>query len=278
MAKIAKYRGGVAALLPVYNEEGRIRYVLDSLKWCEEVLLLDKRSTDHTVLIARQYPNVRVLFMENADAYSPTDISMLYRECRYKYSMLVTASDIIHPLLSEEIRRLINEKEFDYDAIEVPYKGFFLGIYEKYSPWYEERDIKIVKTACVSVKEGSIHNSRSFSIKTIYKITSKDPDVAYYHLTHESARGIIDRHSRYWKGEASSPESLSAPLRIVIRGTIKFLLFKRTFFKGPAAIALAFSFLSYYMMTYLCKWDYLYGNTDLIYNNLRYKILYSRKR
>lgn len=273
-----KYKEGIAALLPVYNEERRIRYILDSLGWCDEILILDKESTDHTLDIAREYPNVRLLSMKNMDIYYPTDVDILYKECHHKYSMVVTASDIIHPLLSNEIRRLIDDKRFDYDAIEIPYKGYFLGIYEKYSPWYEERDIKVVKTVCISINKGSIHHSRSFSIETIYKITPKDPSVAYYHLTHESAYGIIDRHSRYWKGEACSPEPLSTPLKIVIREFIKLLLFKKTFFKGRAAIALAFSFLSYYMMTYVCKWDYLYGNADLIYNDLRHKILYSKER
>lgn len=273
-----KYKEGIAALLPVYNEEKRIRYILDSLGWCDEILVLDKESTDHTLDIAREYPNVRLLSMRNMEIYHPTDVEFLYKECCYKYSMLVTASDIIHPRLSSEIRRLIDCRDFDSDAIEVPYKGFFLGIYEKYSPWYEERDIRVIKTACVSVNKTSIHSSRSLSIRSIYKITLKDPDVAYYHLTHESAYGIIDRHSRYWKGEYSSSEPLSVSIKTIIAETVKFLLFKRTFFKGPAAIALAFSFLSYYMMTYVCKWDYLYGNANAVYANLRRRILYNNDK
>jgi len=63
---------GISAFIPVYNEEKRITYALTSLQWCDEIILLDKSSTDSTVDLAKQYDKVKVFQMENFSTY-PTN-------------------------------------------------------------------------------------------------------------------------------------------------------------------------------------------------------------
>ena len=60
---------GITAFLPVYNEEKRLKNVLECFQWCDEILLLDKGSVDDTVKIAKQYPNVTVLTKEHTEKY-----------------------------------------------------------------------------------------------------------------------------------------------------------------------------------------------------------------
>lgn len=50
----------ISVPLIVKNEEHRIKDCLESLKWAYEVILVDTGSTDKTIEIAKQYPNVRV--------------------------------------------------------------------------------------------------------------------------------------------------------------------------------------------------------------------------
>jgi len=266
------YKQGITLLIPVFNEESRISSTLNSFLWCDEIILLDKKSTDKTVQIAQSYPNLRVIYQDNRPDFNPDELSLLLSECKTKYCMFATASDVIHPAIAKQIRALIDDDSFDYDGIKIPYKGYFLGIYEKYSPWYEETAIKIVKTKLVCVKKDEVHTASIFNIKTIFEIKSNLNEAAYYHLTHESADGIITRHTRYWRGEAFSPEPLKISLIMVIKLTINFLFIKRTFFKGKAGIALAFSFLSYYMITYLYKWDHIFCEANNIYKEIREEI------
>lgn len=263
---------GISAFVPVYNEEKRIAFTLQSLSWCNEVVLVDKNSTDKTVEIAQQFSNVRIIYQENTKAYSSSEFDVYFNECQYKYTMTVTASDIIHPNLARKIKALVSDESFNYDAIRVPYKGYFLGVYEKFSPWYKENGTVVVKFAALRIRENEVHTACVSEIHTIYNIEAESSEEAYYHLTHESADGVVDRHIRYWRGEACSPEPLSVSLKMVIRKSIRFFVIKRTFFKGKAAIALAFSYLCYFMMSYVYKWDYLYGNADEVYSDIRKSI------
>jgi glycosyltransferase involved in cell wall biosynthesis len=264
------YKKGLSVFLPVYNEEERIFFTLQSFTWCDEIILVDKYSTDRTIEIASRFPNVKIISHKESDAYSSTEYDAYLKECSYEYSMTVTASDLIHPALACRIKELIEEPGFDYDIIKVPYKGYFLGVYEKFSPWYLDSTTKIIKTDLIKIQQGEVHTAyNNKMIEKTYTIPALAPDEVYYHLTHESADGVLKRHIRYWRGEATSPEPLNNYLKIVIKKTISFLFIKRTFFKGKAAIALAFSFLTYYMISYIYKWDHLYGEANEVYTHLR---------
>lgn len=262
----------ISAVLVVYNEEKRISYILESLKWCDEVVVIDKYSTDKTVEIAQQFSNVRILYVNNAAGFSASEVYAVKSALKMKYCILATASDVIHPEIALKIKELLDEDAFDYDGIRIPYRGYFLGMYERFSPWYENSNVKVVKTNCLRIHEGQVHSAITSDMKSIYQLQVSSPQAAYYHLTHESADGIVTRHVRYWRGEATSPDTLSDILKCIYNG-VKILIKRRTFFKGKGALALAFSYLSYYMMTYVYKWDHLYGNADEIYASIRKNIM-----
>jgi len=50
-------RDKISACLTVGNEERNIRRCLESLKWADEIVVVDSFSKDHTVDIARNIPN-----------------------------------------------------------------------------------------------------------------------------------------------------------------------------------------------------------------------------
>jgi len=45
----------VSAIVVCFNEEQNIGACLDSLRWCDEIVVVDSFSTDRTVEICRQY-------------------------------------------------------------------------------------------------------------------------------------------------------------------------------------------------------------------------------
>jgi len=263
---------GVTAFISVYNEEKRIAYTLQSLSWCDEVILQDKYSEDRTVEIAGKYSNVRIFYCDNSDSFSSSEYDIFFNNCRFSYSIFVTASDVIHPALAHKIRELVHDNSFDYDVIDVPYKPYFLGICEKYSPWYQEYTSKVFKTSCLSAKEGEVHKALDVNAKSHYKIELPNKEEAYYHLTHQDADSIMERNLRYWRGERYSKEPISVTSTWVFKKTIRYFLLNSAFFKGKAAIALVFSYLSYYMMSYVYRWDYNYSQTDKTYKEIRKKI------
>src|SRR5881397_3936647 len=53
----AETRPTVSAIVVCYNEEDRIEDCLESLRWCDEIVVVDAFSTDRTPEICRRYTN-----------------------------------------------------------------------------------------------------------------------------------------------------------------------------------------------------------------------------
>jgi glycosyltransferase involved in cell wall biosynthesis len=51
----------LSALVLTYNEQENIRRNLEALVWVPKVLIIDSFSNDHTLEIARSFPNVQVV-------------------------------------------------------------------------------------------------------------------------------------------------------------------------------------------------------------------------
>ena len=48
-------RPKVSAFIATHNEEVRIRTALESVKWCDEIVVVDDNSTDRTKEVCREY-------------------------------------------------------------------------------------------------------------------------------------------------------------------------------------------------------------------------------
>ena len=268
-----KRKTGITAFLPVYNEEKRLKNVLECFRWCDEILLLDKESTDDTVKVAKQYSNVTILTKKCTEGYDSNEFEYFLKNCKTEWCMIVTASDLIHPELAKKMRELIDNCHFGYDIISVPYKPYFLGCCGKYSPWYAEYMNKIFRVSTLSINLDSVHAVLTPTSSRLYQIPFTEPKVAYYHLTHQSAESVIERNVRYWKGEASSSEPLSQINKTIARTVIRFVFLRGGLFRGKQALALFYSFLSYFMMAYVCKWEYQYGKIESTYAALQKEIV-----
>ena len=61
-----------------------------------------------------------------------------------------------------------------------------------------------IVTNLIKIQHGEVHTAyNNKMVEKIYTIPTLAPDEVYYHLTHESADGVMKRHIRYWRGEAN---------------------------------------------------------------------------
>lgn len=206
----------IVAFVPVYNEEKRIKYCLQSLKWCDEVFVLDKSSTDKTVEIAREM-GATVKVIPHEYGYDPHEADyMVGLDC--DWIVAFTCSDLIDKQLALNVKKTMNSSA---DVIYVPFKQYVLGINHKKSPWFLENRRLAFRKSTIQINDNSVHNA--LSIKGSNGIMVEGGYM--YHLTHETVDGMMDRHIRYWRGEANcfSGETLRWPCYSI------FLHFKKLF-------------------------------------------------
>lgn len=259
----------ISAFLPVFNEEKRIKYAIESLLWCDEIILVDKNSTDMTVEIALAYgKKVKIFHLENTSAYDSTEWKIALDNCTSTWVVLFTASDVIHPRLVKEIGELIKREDVAFDVIHIPFKRYILGLDFKNSPWHSELSPKIVKKTSIVLNEGGVHDAANFIGNHLYM--EKNDDYCMYHLTHETVDIMMDRHLRYWRGEANEKDAnLKESIKSIFKSAIRLTFIKKLPLLGYDGFMLMFAFLTYQMMSYVYKWEKTRGRAPAIYDQIR---------
>lgn len=237
----------ISVLVCVYNESSRIERFLDSFTNFDEVIVLDKSSTDDTVKKAKKYPNVTVIEFEYSDQGD------LYKYCaekaRNEWLLFVTASDVIHPNLLHKLNEIINHT--DADVFYVPYIIHCLGICSPYSAFdYPYRQCLAKKSVCVF--NDRVHQELSFNTTKIEKLP-KNRIEAIHHLTHQNIDSSFERLIRYSKEELKKGTTAKEQFR-ELKGLIKGIIRHRFWKLGWDGVALAFLAILYRLITFLRVW------------------------
>jgi glycosyltransferase involved in cell wall biosynthesis len=239
----------ISVVTVVYNEEMRIRRFLRSFTRFDEIIIVDKSSTDNTASICLEEGAhiVTIPYSNNGDVGKyGLEIA------RNNWILLVTASDIIHPDLVKKLLSLINEKYFDVEIINVPYMIYCHGINSIYSVFDNNYRPCLVKKENIVLND-RVHEEIGFKVEKQYFLP-KDRQCAIFHLTHQTIASSIERAMRYSDEELKKNLSLWACFKNVLG--IILLGIKKIFWKiGWDGVAMLFMLLNYHLIIFLKTWE-----------------------
>ena len=133
----------ISATIIVYNEEQHIAAVCETLRWADEIVIVDSSSTDRTVEIARQYTD-RIFQREFRG----------YRD-KHEFADSMTTGDWIFWIdaderVTDELRDAIlalrsRDEALLPDGFEMARKTFYLGRFIRYCGWYPDRKMRLYR-------------------------------------------------------------------------------------------------------------------------------------
>ncbi|MBI2438280.1 MAG: glycosyltransferase family 2 protein [Lentisphaerae bacterium] len=132
-------RDKISACLTVGNEENNIRRCLASLKWADEIVVVDSFSHDRTVEICKGYTD-RVYQREWQGYVGQKEL--IKQMARFPWILFIDADEEVSPQLRDEIlAEFESGRNSQYVAYEFPRKVFFLGQWITHGEWWP--DIKL---------------------------------------------------------------------------------------------------------------------------------------
>lgn len=135
----------LSAVISVYNEEKRIEKCLTSLKFADEIILVDNGSTDKTVEKSKKYTSK--IFSQKND---PSAIDLLknfgFEKAAGEWILSVDADEEISIELSREIQKKLKENiSNDVNGFWIPRKNFIFGKWIKHSGWYPDLQLRLFR-------------------------------------------------------------------------------------------------------------------------------------
>ncbi len=131
----------VSAIVTTFNEERHIAECLESLLWCDEVLVVDSFSTDRTPEIARSYPEVR--FLQRTYYGSASQKNWAMDQAKHDWILILDADERITPALRAELEEVL-ASDPQYSAYTIQRTVYFLGKVIRFSGWQRDRVVRLL--------------------------------------------------------------------------------------------------------------------------------------
>ncbi len=124
------------------NEEANIRDCLESVKWADEIVVVDSGSTDRTLAIAREYTD-RIIERPWPGHLEQKNFAL--EQAAGEWVLSIDADERVSPELAEEIRALLRHDDIAETGFTVPRKTFYLGKWITHGGWYPDRKLRLVR-------------------------------------------------------------------------------------------------------------------------------------
>lgn len=129
----------ISATIITYNEQRNLPRAIESLRCCDEILVVDSGSTDRTVEIARRF-GARVVDA-NWRGYSGQK-NYASDEAEHDWILSIDADEALSEDLEGEIW-LLKKNGSEFDAYTFPRLAQYLGRWILHSGWYPDRKIRL---------------------------------------------------------------------------------------------------------------------------------------
>jgi glycosyltransferase involved in cell wall biosynthesis len=121
------------------DEAANILAALDSVSWADELVVVDSRSTDDTVALARQRTD-RV-FVREWSGYSAQK-NFAAEQASHDWILSLDADERVSPALAGEIKALLGS-EPEGRGYDMPRVSFYLGKWIRTTDWYPDHQLRL---------------------------------------------------------------------------------------------------------------------------------------
>ncbi len=224
----------ISAVVITHNEENNILACLESIRWVDEIIVLDTHSTDKTVELARAFG--AKVYQETAwDGFGPQKNKAI-QYANGDWILSIDADERITPKLAKEISEQIKNHS-EVEGILVPRLSSYCGKFLKHGGWWPDYVLRLCRKGRGVFSDNLVHEKLLVSGATI---KLKNHIIHYSFENFEQVLGKIDKYS-----------SLGAR-QLVLRG--------KTYGLGAALLHA----LSTFLKTYLLKAGFLDGQYGLM--------------
>jgi glycosyltransferase involved in cell wall biosynthesis len=243
----------VSAYVLTKNEEKHIKDCLESIKWVDEIVIIDDFSSDSTVEIAR---NMGCKLVQNKFEYFGQQRNFALSQCLHEWVVCLDADERITQELSKEIECELQDTP-RYNAYVAPRRSKFINSWILYSGWYPDyRHPVLFNRNKMKYKDQLVHEDIDYEGE---KFCFKS-DILHY--PYHNIKQFVKKSNFYT--DLRSEEMFQQGRKFTVFNLfinplvmfIKMYIVKKGFLDGLAGLILALLYSSFYtLMKYIKLWE-----------------------
>jgi len=179
----------ISVIIICKNEEKNIRPCLDSVKWANEIVLVDSGSTDNTLSIAKEYTD-KIFVNTDWQGFGPQK-RLAESHASNEWILAIDCDEIISEELRDEIIKTIKSAD-EKEVFRLNRLTHFCGKYIKHSGWYPDRIVRLYNRKHYHYNDAFVHEN----------VDCKDAKAtnlkgAFFHYTSDELEAYINKRNSY---------------------------------------------------------------------------------
>jgi len=168
----------VSAIIITKNEEANIARCIESLSWCNEIIVVDSGSTDRTKDIVLKYTDN---FFEEIWQGFGKQKNIALSKAKFDWVISLDADEYVSEELKLEIQDSLKNNQFD--GFLIPRKSNYLGKFINYSGWYPDYVLRIGKRDSILFSDDFVHEKMIIN-GSVSKLSSDLIHYPYKSISH----------------------------------------------------------------------------------------------
>ena len=251
---MTKRPGTVTAVVIALNEERNIAGCLDTLRWADEVIVVDACSTDRTAEIARE--RGATVLTEPWAGYGRAR-NLAAEAAAGEWILAIDADERVSEPLATEIRAMVSGRAEDRDvtAYEVARRAYFLGRWIRHCGWYPGYVARLFRNGEAGYDQARVHERLVFTGRS----GRLRNDLEHYtddNLFHYLSK--LDRYTTLAAEDLAERGRGFSPIDLVVKPPFLFLkmyILRLGFLDGIHGLTLSLLSSAYVFVKYAKLWE-----------------------
>ena len=251
-ASSVKIAPTVSAIVVCFNEEERIGDCLESLRWCDEIVVVDSFSTDRTPEICRRYTD---RFIQRKWAGYRDQKAFAHSQATREWVLLADSDERVTAELREEIQASLARDGGEYAGYAVPRLVHYLDRWWRRGGWYPDYDVRLFRRERATWSGSDPHEKILVDGKVC---RLKNP---LHHFSYRSIEDHMQRINRFTSISSHELRKRGSRWRLgdaLFRPAGRFFrsyVLKRGFMEGFAGFYVAVTAAVYVFLKYAKLWE-----------------------
>ncbi len=186
----------LSAVISTYNSASLLEDCLKSLSFADEIVIIDHKSLDDTVKIARKY--TKHIYSQNNN---PQEIDLQknvgFEKAKSDWILSIDSDERVSDELAKEIRSAINS-DSGFSAYKMPRKNIIFNKWIEHSIWWPDYQVRLFRKNKGKYTKAKVHQDIEID-GTIGELTEP-----LEHQNYQSISQYLTKMDQYTENEANS--------------------------------------------------------------------------
>lgn len=256
---MSENKSPISVIVITRNEERNIVACLESVQWCDDIVVVDALSGDQTVELARGFtPTVVVCEWKGFSESKAYALTL----ARHEWVLWLDADERVTPELAQELRNLVAGGTPPCVCYEIARLAYFLGRPIRHCGWYPGYVVRFFRRQNATFTPSRVHERlecRGHVGRLRHDLLHYTDDTLYHYFSKFNAYTGLAADDLVQSGRSFSWFALLVRPPVLF---LKMFIVKRGFLDGFHGLILSLLSAAYVFIKYLKVWDRRRQSTD----------------